>query len=464
MVDGTCEKRSVITRLVNCFKQANGLVAETRFEKHLVMYESQKDRLGSADVEVPLEDTAKMSGSLLSSLGSPPPLYCMGSIRPLTITLPYFSASSFPRQLAISLVDVSSHSNVLFSTNSSSQNRVNPQTHNPSPPEAPPSGLSNIYPSNILPRERPLKHLPGNHGSLRPRDKLSYADVTEGDKQVDAEKDRRKVLIEMRAAIGRGQPESADAVFFRMGGVAERLFLSEKAGKVNANVGPLLERGVVSGLMVEDVDFWNTTTLLQAVGVMGMPSISLALKTVKDLQEVDVVACLRFVLARHRQSQAQDKSQRAQGTASDAMQVHSLPSMGVGTDADVPTLPAFLSLLLHSRFSASTTSSNTTMSLNLLNSTSNTSISSTSAMPTFSTPALRFAFRRYLSYVDDVICILEAIKKAKKGQGVEKENNLYADIPGMSQILTFLQPLLDTTFITLIQAPPAYCLLRTFKA
>lgn len=33
-----------------------------------------------------------------------------------------------------------------------------------------------------------------------------------------------------------------------------------------------------------------------------------------------------------------------------------------------------------------------------------------------------------------------------------------------TQISTFLQPLLDSTFLTLIQTPPAYRLLRKFKA
>ncbi|KAF9046974.1 hypothetical protein BDP27DRAFT_1373948 [Rhodocollybia butyracea] len=47
-----------------------------------------------------------------------------------------------------------------------------------------------------------------------PVDELSYADATEGDKQGDVEKQRRKVLAEMHSAIGRGQPEGANAVFF----------------------------------------------------------------------------------------------------------------------------------------------------------------------------------------------------------------------------------------------------------
>ncbi|KAF9060787.1 hypothetical protein BDP27DRAFT_1339093 [Rhodocollybia butyracea] len=435
------------------------------------------------------------------------------------------------QKATVTLVEALSQSNVLLvlsppasttSANSSSQKSRKSQNSQPIS-----SGSSSIWAVPVsIPQPSSLANALGKAFAAKPWlaaspvDEPSYADATEGDKQGDVEKERRKVLVEMRAAIGRGQPEGADAVFFAWEGsqttssllpryVLNTVLQSEKTGKANANVGysskvvrHLLERGVVSGLMVGDVDYGNVTVVGDATGGSGdgnggngngllevlrrrgdWPSISLALKTVKDLQEVDVVACLSFVLARHRQSQAQDKSH-----PSDAMQVDSPPSIGVGTDADVPTLPAFLSLLLHSRFSASTVSSNTTTSLNSLNSTSNTLATPTapiSAMPTFSTPALRFAFRRYLSHVDDVICILEvldswmgqwagrdvrlmptgkAIKKAKKGQAAENENDPYADIPGMSQISTFLQPLLDTTFLTLIQTPPAYRLLRKFKA
>ncbi|KAF9059154.1 hypothetical protein BDP27DRAFT_1371821 [Rhodocollybia butyracea] len=53
----------------------------------------------------------------------------------------------------------------------------------------------------------------------------------------------------------------------------------------------------------------------------------------------------------------------------------------------------------------------------------------------------------------------KAIKKAKNSLGTEKDNDPYANIPGMVQISTFL----DTTFLTLIQTPPAYRLLGKFK-
>ncbi|KAF9059253.1 hypothetical protein BDP27DRAFT_1407735 [Rhodocollybia butyracea] len=80
---------------------------------------------------------------------------------------------------------------------------------------------------------------------------------------------------------------------------------------------------------------------------------------------------------------------RAQVTANDVTQVNFAPSMGLGTDVDGPTLPAFLSLLLHPRFSTSVTTSNTTTSLNFLNSACHTSTAPTSAIPTFSPPPPR---------------------------------------------------------------------------
>ncbi|KAF9059609.1 hypothetical protein BDP27DRAFT_1371337 [Rhodocollybia butyracea] len=197
-----------------------------------------------------------------------------------------------------------------------------------------------------------------------PLNEPSYADATEGDKQGVVEKERRKVLAEMRAAIGRGQPEGADAVFFAWDAsqnassassslysykfvrdVLNTMLQSKQTGKANANVGylskvvwHLLERGVVSRLMVGDVDYGNLTTMGDASGrsdgngasgndLLEMlrrrgdwPSISLALKTIKDLQEVDVVACLCFVLARHRQSQNPNE-------LSDTTQVDSPPEV-----------------------------------------------------------------------------------------------------------------------------------------
>lgn len=139
----------------------------------------------------------------------------------------------------------------------------------------------------------------------------------------------------------------------------------------------------------------------------------------KDLQEVDVIECLCFVLARHRQAQ--------RVASADAMQVDSASS----TETDVPSLADFLSLLLRSNFS-----------------------------PT----SLRVAFRRYLSDVDDVVCLLEVLdswmgqwagrdlrflptnkmmKKNEHGVLVVKLDNKdpYADIPSMLQVSSILQVL-----------------------
>ncbi|KAF9049429.1 hypothetical protein BDP27DRAFT_1434123 [Rhodocollybia butyracea] len=138
------------------------------------------------------------------------------------------------------------------------------------------------------------------------------------------------------------------------------------------------------------------------------PSKIISLKTVKDLQEVDVVTPLRFVLAQHRQAQAQ-------WTTSDTMQV----------DSPMSQL---------SRFSASISSS-------ILELVKVTSLNSTSLIPPSPPPLPRGPYTPShplpsaspsgpISHVDDVM-----YPRAKG----EKENCPYADIPVMLQISAFLQ-------------------------
>ncbi|KAJ3806808.1 hypothetical protein F5876DRAFT_80319 [Lentinula aff. lateritia] len=272
---------------------------------------------------------------------------------------------------------------------------------------------------------------------------------------------RTKLVNEMRSAMDRNQPENAKNAFFEW----EKQTVSENSQDkprdtptlygynftkeiLNIILQPtktlypskivqhLLEKKVVSAGMVE----------ADLLGVLrshnDWKSISLALTRVSDLQEAEIVECLCFVLARYRQARI--------ATSSDAMQIDSVPSM----DNDCPTLQTFLSLVL--RYSCSPN-------------------------------PLRAAFRRYLSDVDDVICLLEVLdswigqwagrdthllpsnKMVKKNElGVYittlGDKDTPTDIPSMLQITFFLQCLIDTSFINLIQTPSAHGILRRIQA
>jgi len=96
----------------------------------------------------------------------------------------------------------------------------------------------------------------------------------------------------------------------------------------------------------------------------------------------------------------------------------------------------------------------------------------------------RAAFRRYFSDVDDVVCLLEVLdnwigqwagrdlrllpsskmmKKNEYGVLVLKPDSTSSEVPSMMQITTFLQSLLDTSFINLIQTPSAHRILKKIQ-
>ncbi|KAJ4472786.1 hypothetical protein C8J55DRAFT_140911 [Lentinula edodes] len=286
------------------------------------------------------------------------------------------------------------------------------------------------------------------------------------DAQGDSYDARRTNLVnEMRSAMDRNQPENANTAFFEWEKQAVLENSQDKLPEMPTLYGynftkeilnivlqpskptkktlysskivqHLLEKKVVSAGMVE-------------ADLLGMlrshndwKSISLALTRVSDLQEAEIVECLCFVLARYRQAR--------RPTSSDAMQIDSVPNM----DDDCPTLQAFLSLVL--RYS-------------------------------YSPNPLRAAFRRYLSDVDDVICLLEVLDSwigQRAGRDTRllpsskmvKQNELgvyitileskdtSTDIPSMLQITFFLQCLIDTSFINLIQTPSVHRILKRIQA
>jgi hypothetical protein len=95
------------------------------------------------------------------------------------------------------------------------------------------------------------------------------------------------------------------------------------------------------------------------------PSISLAFTTVPDLRELEIIDTLRYVLARHRHTQ----QPAPDGGDDDAMQIDSITPM----QDDMPTLSNYLKLCIQYK--------------------------------TSQTP-LRFALKRYMVDLDDVVCLL----------------------------------------------------------
>ncbi|KAF5365135.1 hypothetical protein D9757_012599 [Collybiopsis confluens] len=143
----------------------------------------------------------------------------------------------------------------------------------------------------------------------------------------------------------------------------------------------LLEQKVVSGSIIDG-------GLLRVLRMRNdWKSIFLALTNVEDLEEVEIIECLCFILARHRQRQTQRtvSVSGSSAVATDAMQVDGPPTSGLGDLT--PTLPVFLGAVLRYTHVRS------------------------------STVSLRAAFRRYLSDVDSVVCLSEVLDGAVGWEG-----------------------------------------------
>ncbi|KAJ3756420.1 hypothetical protein EV360DRAFT_47995 [Lentinula raphanica] len=291
---------------------------------------------------------------------------------------------------------------------------------------------------------------------------LASSDVPDDMQDVE----RTKVLTEMRTAIERNLPENADNAFLEWD---KRTFSEETSSKdklpdsvpvygynftkevlhivtqpanprkivySNKIVQHLLEKKAISTGMI---DAGILPVLLRR---NDWNSISLALTRVPDLREVEIVECLCFVLARHRHA--------LRTTSLDAMQVDTTPDLNDST----PSLLTFFNLILRYNFSP---------------------------IP------LRAALRRYLSDIDDVVCLLEvldnwigqwagrdarllpsnkALKKNELGIYVTKPEgkDSQTDIPTMLQITIFLQCLIDTSFLNLIQTPSTYRILKRIQS
>ncbi|KAE9407182.1 hypothetical protein BT96DRAFT_874785 [Gymnopus androsaceus JB14] len=355
-------------------------------------------------------------------------------------------------KVSLTLVDALSSSTVLLLLSPASSERRKSQSHSAA------TNSSGVWavPINVPPTSS-IANAIGRAAAATP-----WLAVNGDSATTPHDTERTKVLNEMRSAMDRNQPQNANTAFFEWEKrqVKEEDSASPSKDKnqesspiygynftkevLNIVLQPskpsntpyssqivqhLLEKKTVSAGMVE-------VGLLAVLRLRNdWKSITLALTHVTDLQEVDIVECLCFILARHRRT-----------TSSNAMQVDSSPSMD-----EPPTLRAFLNLFLRYNFSA---------------------------IP------LRAAFRRYFSDVDDVVCLLEVLdnwigqwagrdlrllpsskmmKKNEYGILVLKPDSTSSEVPSMLQITTFLQSLLDTSFINLIQTPSAHRILKKIQ-
>ncbi|KAI0650437.1 hypothetical protein C8Q79DRAFT_1083841 [Trametes meyenii] len=179
----------------------------------------------------------------------------------------------------------------------------------------------------------------------------------------------------------------------------------------------LLERRTLSSSMVEG-------GLLPALAARGdWESISLAMRTVTDLPEADVVHLLGKVVAAHRHSSTNDE---------DVMQVDNTPTL-----SSMPALAAFLAQCV---------------------------------VYPYTPTSERVAFRKHLADATDIVPVLEVLDA---WVATHTENDVLlsenatpspADLPPLEKTLAFLQTLLDASFLALLAHPPAHRLLRTLAA
>jgi len=262
------------------------------------------------------------------------------------------------------------------------------------------------------------------------------------------------LLQSMRAMTDQNRPEGAGTAFFEWSKKAAALegqqpdialgheFVKELLDIVlqpakGANIPYsskvlqfLLERRAVSANMIEG-------GLLHALKLRNdWRSISLSFDAVLDLPETEIVDLLQSVVAQHRQS--------ATNSTDDAMQIDPVPS-------DLPSLPSFLS----------------------------------SCVSYATSPApLRLAIRQHLSDAEDLACVLEILsgwvarshsltikllpKEVVKNAGgvmvAKPRATKKPDGPPIENVLSFLQTLLDASFLALLQHPPAHDILRRISS
>ncbi|KAJ7601002.1 hypothetical protein C8J56DRAFT_911837 [Mycena floridula] len=267
-----------------------------------------------------------------------------------------------------------------------------------------------------------------------------------------------KLLADMRSAVQQNRPQAANESFFEwqkreivdgekslegqkpvvLGyGLVKELLNIVLQPNMPANaiyssdiVLHLLQRRLVSATMVD----FGLLRLLRMRN--DWKSIEQAFTTVLDIPEPEIVETLAFVVAHYRQSKS-----------ADSMQIDSLP--------EIPALSDFLRLCV---------------------------AYSSSHIP------MRLAIRRYLSDGDDLVCILEILGNWMKIlEGQEQKylpslksltNNEHGipvvqdpgkkaaagGIPSLDNIVTFVQMILDASFVTLVQHQSSHRILKKIQA
>ncbi|KAI0068609.1 hypothetical protein BV25DRAFT_1792127 [Artomyces pyxidatus] len=245
--------------------------------------------------------------------------------------------------------------------------------------------------------------------------------------------DRRTVLDKMRLAMQQHRTEPADTAFFQWAEPGKRsgrrapnadsfshefvrqlldvvLQPSKPATTLHSPkvIHHLLQRGVVSANMIPG---GLIPLLLER---KDWATLELALKTVIDISETDLISVLRPAVTAYREQHS--------ALGSIAMDVDASP--------DVASLPSILSSCVSYSTSA---------------------------------PALRLAFRQQLPGSENVTCILEVLdawleKSSTLQSGLALAEAVSKNAHGVS-IVSFLRTLLDTFFITLVQYPPSHALL-----
>ncbi|KAK1220702.1 hypothetical protein PQX77_016528 [Marasmius sp. AFHP31] len=370
--------------------------------------------------------------------------------------------------LAISLVDAMSSSNVLLVLTPSA---FHPERRKSSGNTSATSTVLVI--PIVVPPSSSVANAMGRASAGVPW--LTTDQSSEGPVQYDL--GRRKVLSDMRSVMEKNRPQNANDAFFAW----EKRELAEDAKKPAENGNTLgkavEERRIVYGygfikdvlnIVLRPTQPQNVTYSSQIVkhllekklvsssmldaGLLAAlrlrndwVSIIQSFSSVSDLQELEIVETLRYVLARHRHTQ-----QPTASTDGDAMQVDSVTPI----QDDMPTLKEFLNLCLGYKVSP--------------------------------TP-LRFALKRYMADVDDVACLLEVLDgwiaqwtsrelqlfpsrklldKNEHGVVVVKKENKKAEspLPPLTEVLFFVQTLLDVSFVNLIQNPPSHRILKRIQS
>ncbi|KAG6856986.1 hypothetical protein H0H87_011080 [Tephrocybe sp. NHM501043] len=272
---------------------------------------------------------------------------------------------------------------------------------------------------------------------------------------------RTKVLSTMKTAMDKNLPQAANVAFFEWEKRESKATAeaSTEAGSLQA----VLSHGFVRDLLTtvlqpskpanapyssEVVRYLLNRKLLSSSMIDGgllsalrykndWQSIELAFDNVIDLSEGEIIESLQFVVARHRTTVTPQDGN----------------AMEVDSTTDVPSVPTFLSLCV----SYTTTP-----------------------------PALRLALRRSLKEAEEILPVLRILENWTKqwtkrdikllpskkeivkdthGIPVLKKQTTEGtrDLPSLPNVLSFLQTLLDASFLILLQHAPAHPVLRSIQ-